>query len=332
MQKTRSTCSGGSRKTSVISAAFSATTPMRRGDKSGSFYARSFGNYLYLPVSENRTHPYAISHPVRIRHTIDVSLPDEWELEPEYSNSDLPSAHHTYSASSTSNTLTLFHEYRSLADHVTAKDFEDFRKSSDDGGVFKSNLLLTASLAVGLMVGFAVSIAIHFWDPPEREPQTLAYLGIGGWMIVPVLGCCLLPVVNVIDAVSYFSAIGEDGFHLFANNPDEIHWQLCFSAGTFLDGFFFVISLMLLRLLFKHRTSFPYVYIGVLVGRLLETALLIYLQSHLDIGDDLEKELPRIVLQICVWGSYMLVSNRVRATFTARRKAKIALQPPPLPI
>lgn len=59
------------------------------------------------------------------------------------------------------------------------------------------------------------------------------------------------------------------------------------------------------------------------------------LQSTVDAADSPAKAIGEAagqVTRLAIWGSYMLVSQRVRATFVHRRRKRLMIQPPPLPL
>lgn len=86
----------------------------------------------------------------------------------------------------------------------------------------------------------------------------------------------------------------------------------------------------------RRRTSFPYFYIGLGLFSLCQEALIVGLRSFVEPEVFTAREgsqLFGMFLRLAIWGSYMLVSQRVRATFIRDRKAMPPQpsQPPPLP-
>ncbi|MDA7519446.1 DUF2569 domain-containing protein [bacterium] len=120
-----------------------------------------------------------------------------------------------------------------------------------------------------------------------------------------------------------------DSYTLFSGYENENMLQVTFAFGTFSAPCVLVLSILQLILLFSRRTSFPWMLIGFAVFVLLIDAGYLYLSemtwAEEETADVLQ--IPRVVL----WSAYMVVSVRVKTTFTSRSKKKQVASPPPLP-
>ncbi len=334
------------------------------GSAIGSVYARSISGYLGVPDSKERKHPYGISHPVRYSHTIDLTIPKNWELEADAATISLPAASYSYRLIPTGNRLTLNHEYTSLAGHVEPGDFTKYTKAMKDGtdrlyfeftyplgdtaavtsvsagadedDYLKSRLLLGAFVALGLFIGLLISIALYFWDPSSRASTFARPGGIGGWLVLPTIGCFINPITTLYVIVTDFGNIGADGITLFNAAADQAEWRLYYCTSIFVESVQLCICILMLILLLRHRTSFPYVYVGFAVVLLCSLLLNFALQSNVPSAlksDNFAGEISTSVLRIFIWCAYMLISERVKATFVNRRKPEMRRQlPPPLPV
>jgi len=330
------------------------------GLANAAIYARSISSYLDAPESKKRKNPFRLSHPVIYTQTIDVTLPQIWEVEPKNVSVSLPSLTYNYKLSHTGRKLTLAYNYQSLNDNVQPEDFAKYYKAmknaesdiyfpftyplassgtapgaADDSAILKSHVLLGVFLILGAFVGLAISIALYFWDPPARSSSSPQLRGIGGWLILPTLGCFLYPIITIIVVSSFFTHLGLDDVNLFSGAESQTQWRIYYCTSVFAEGIQLPLLVLQLVLLMKHRTSFPYIYIGLAVLNLASLLLNYGLQSSVDSmasGDEVATEFITTVLKLGLWCLYMFVSERVRATFIKHRNTPAAPQPPPLPV
>lgn len=325
------------------------------GKPQASLYARYFATVVSIPNESERKKAYRIGHPVNIRHLIEVKMPDAWYIDPMNVKESLPYADYHYSMRGEGALCTISHEWKSKSDHLKPVDYENFRNlmakadanlsvvfsepvsAFTDKQVTQSRLWLLAMVIAGLIVAGAFSFLLWCWDPPARPASYGAPQGLGGWMVLPVIGCLISPFFAVYELFIYFSSIGMGEFSLFGNYPNQIKWLICYSGSVFMQTSILVFMVFQLVLLFKLRTSFPYYFLGLSIGMIFFQGVLFTLQSlvmDVNAADDGEsiKNGAQLVFRLFVWGSYMMLSQRVRATFVVNRNPKKFIKgPPPLP-
>lgn len=97
------------------------------------FYSNAIYAYLNRPEERQRKEPFAISHPVDVRQTLHILLPDAWDILP--STFTEQNSHFKYtsevSIDSTANTITLDYRYRSLEDAVQPEELADYMAALD---------------------------------------------------------------------------------------------------------------------------------------------------------------------------------------------------------
>lgn len=203
------------------------------------FYARTIAGYVSAPEQSKRKRPYAIGHPVHIRETIDVKLPDEWDIKDSDISASLEAVRYSYKVRGFPHSFRLFHEYRSASDAVEVKDFPKYKaamkvaeknlyytlsspiagsgdtESESGDGKVESYVLLGFIAVIGLGCGVALAVLLYFWNPGARVAEAGAPRGIAGWLVLPLIGCFIYPVLNLttVDG-SRISARGFSWRHL----------------------------------------------------------------------------------------------------------------------
>lgn len=319
------------------------------------FYARFIASVASVPSEVERKLPYAISHPTRYVHTLKIKPPEGWEIPAGEHSRKLPSLHYGFKISSVAGKAIISYRYATLSDRVLPEDFAAYKEAmklfendlyyylsspivvTEEGGeVVKSYTFVSAFLILGLLAGAVASIALWFWDPAPRSPDSHQNLnGLTGWLILPILGCLLLPLFSIYEISTFYTAINAENFTLFSGFENEIMQRVAFGFGTCGSAFFLVLSMLQLKLLFSRRTSFPWFFIAFGILVFLGDFLFLYLSGLSSGTETTEKELTGLVrttFGLIIWSIYMLVSNRVKATFIRTRNVQQPTQsvPPPL--
>jgi transglutaminase-like putative cysteine protease len=332
------------------------------GQTGGSVYARDIGSYMTIPEAKDRKHPYSISHPVHRSQTIELKITKDWSMEAENFSASLAAVDYHYSVLVKGQTLVLHHDYRSRADHVEPGEFAAYTKAMKDAGdrtyfdftyplnhtatesgitnadednqSVKSYFLVSLCLLTGLIIGGIAMIALYFWDPRPRESTMLNPRSIGGWLILPAIICFVAPFYSIYVISSYFNSISDGSVSLFSGASDENMWRLNFGICVLMEGILLPLTVLQLVLLFKKRTSFPYLFAALLLINFGSLLITFALQSSVDVLDNEAKVGGQILgnlLRIVIWVAYIFLSQRVRATFIHRRKKVRIVPPPPLP-
>jgi hypothetical protein len=141
--------------------------------------------------------------------------------------------------------------------------------------------------------------------PAVAEPK-----GIGGWLILPVIGTLLSPLVTAYAAY-------QDVVVLL--NASVSTSLAVFIAVEFLYNFGLVIAWIFAAvLLFRHKRLYPRFFVALLVVTLIGTVLdLAVATMAFDIKLDSSdvRSTVRSVIGLAIWGPYMYKSVRVKNTF-----------------
>ncbi|MDP4625889.1 MAG: DUF3857 domain-containing protein [Akkermansiaceae bacterium] len=321
------------------------------------FYARYIASVVATPSETERKLPYAISHPTRYVHTLEIAPPEGWDIPEGEHSRKLPSLHYDYKISSAAGKAIVRFSYMTLADRVMPEDFANYKEAmklfeddlyyylsspivvTEEGKeVQKSYTFVTAFLILGLLTGLLAAFILWFWDPAPRTPASHQNLqGLGGWLVLVIIGCFLLPLISIYEISSFYTIIDAESFTLFSGFERETMQRVSFGYGTFFSALILVLSIFQLILLFSCRSSFPWFFIIFGIFIFLSDSLFIYLSS-LSSGMEITSEegggLISNLVGILIWTMYMHLSNRVKATFLRTRKSQQSSQsatPPPLP-
>ena len=176
-------------------------------------------------------------------------------------------------------------------------------------------MIATLMVGLGCGVGVAFLLARLRWHRSPAESD--APVGFGGWMVLPVLGVTLSPILLAYGIVKWFEQLGTAA--RFDATAESFRWMLLVQFGVHCATM--MVSLMAVWLLFKRMRTFPLAFIAVQV--LAMSIQIIDLASLHAMGQDSgPSEVSRLSFRTAgsaLWILYMLVSQRVRATFVNPR-------------
>ena len=141
--------------------------------------------------------------------------------------------------------------------------------------------------------------------PAVTEPK-----GIGGWLILPVIGTLLSPLITAYaafqDAVVLLNASVPTALAAF------IVIEFVYNFGLMTAWIFAAV------LLFRHKWLYPRLFLALLVITLIGTVLdLVVAAMAFDVTIDSSdiRSAGRSAIQLAIWGPYMHKSVRVKNTF-----------------
>jgi len=141
--------------------------------------------------------------------------------------------------------------------------------------------------------------------PAVAEPR-----GIGGWLILPVIGTLLSPLITAYAAF-------QDAVVLL--NASVSTALAAFIVVEFLYNFGLVIAWIFAAvLLFRHKRLYPRFFVALLVIMFIGTVLdLAVTAMAFDVTIDSSdvRSTLRFVIGLAIWGPYMYKSERVKNTF-----------------
>lgn len=302
---------------------------------------RTFNMEAYLiseqtgkPDQTERDSPLARAFPQHVHHEIVAYLPGEWNIEDKNLAVDDPAFRYRSSMRFKAGTLELSYDLNNTRDHVPVTALKPFLTRLDkahDDAFFELyeedrpgaaapiptvNLRLYGALVVGLALGAACWFFSRRlrWRLPAAEEH--APKGIAGWMILPVLSCVITPFKLAFVVLTWFRNVGD---------PANFYPLAASVQGLMLLEFVLVNAMLVLAALalwtlVKQDRRFPLVFITILAlsstASALDTIALGLMGES--VRKDFDSNLRITIVSLfssSLWIAYMLVSQRVRATF-----------------
>jgi len=159
---------------------------------------------------------------------------------------------------------------------------------------------------------------------PEQKEKPKS--GIGGWLILLVFPVLFVPfriLGRWLEGIKLVleTDFDEDFLAAAGSAADNPFWKPFLWGEILLWGLFFVASVYVAFLFFSKKALFPKAYIWMSVGLLvfpvsdavLVKVLLLPDQPIFD--PEITKEVLQMLTAIIIWGTYLLKSKRVKATF-----------------
>jgi hypothetical protein len=138
-------------------------------------------------------------------------------------------------------------------------------------------------------------------------------VGLGGWMILPILSMIIAPIVIVVGVASTFKSLVSGSFFELSNAL-----QIFGFLETLANIFFAIAWIYALYLCFTWDENFPKVYMLLLAANLaVQTLDLMIAVGFFDLKttDQDGRGYGQAVLECLIWVPYMMKSKRVRNTF-----------------
>jgi hypothetical protein len=313
------------------------------------------------PEVKLRQSPLLLKYPLEVSAVTEVLLPSSWPIADSDARVDDPafSFRRSVRADSGHKRIVIHDEYRSLADEVAAREMPRYTanlaKARNElaysldwtdalpppvslAGVAVAGFVDRINWSLALLSLLALALFAHAaarawrYDPAPPGPADPALAGFGGWLWLYTLGVLLMPARLAMQLWENSTAYGSvawsartlfGGTHYHVLNAPVLLFELLGLLALF------VASLLLLRLYFAQRSSYPRMAVAFYVlafgFQLCDLLLAASLPGQELAQADLQA-LAEVGLGALAWSAYLLASRRVRATFVRR------LQPAPLPL
>lgn len=335
----------------------------------GWLHAKSVYNKIDKPSSPLRTMPYAIYHPVNTHHTLSIELPTDWNFSDVTRNIDREAFRFTASSETTPRSIKLKYHYQSKQGHVpisSLKKYIDdcenaendtyyqlsFDKSlikggadaeqgeeevTSDGKTGTLSIILILSIVCAVGLGALIALIAFFYDPAPRPTVQPEHLhGLSGWLVLVAIRLCLDPII----LLGVFSETGEffqgDSLNVLLDSGYGGNVIAVFVALS-TTAFLIPLSILLIVLFFKKRSSFPAIFIIItLLSLVISAVSYVLLTQSEGVGQaDIDETLGSLIIFVihtALWVPYMCMSKRVRNTFRMTRKTLPApTSTPPCP-
>jgi hypothetical protein len=157
-------------------------------------------------------------------------------------------------------------------------------------------------------------------DDENNNPE-----GIGGWLILVAIGLIISPVKLGFLLVDTYPTVFSSGLWEALTTPGSEHHDPLLASmlmGEIVANVgMLLVSLYIIYLFFSRKKCFPAWYIGNAIFYLIYVFADAYTLGLMVDGEqvaarDTVKVLVLVTVSVVIWVSYMLVSVRVKATFT----------------
>ena len=148
--------------------------------------------------------------------------------------------------------------------------------------------------------------------------------GIKGWLILVAIGVVVAPFRLITFMLNTYPDLFTSGtWQSLTSQFGEFYnpfWAPLLISEMLFNAVFIIASMYLILLFFKKKAGFPKWYIGIAVSSLLfiivdAFAIRLVIPDAPIFDKETNMEVIRGVITVVIWVPYMLVSERVKATF-----------------
>lgn len=170
---------------------------------------------------------------------------------------------------------------------------------------------------------------VHRYDPPLARGLIDSDQRIAGWLLLLALGIVIQPLKILKGVIEQMPAYAADSWMRLTTvgqtNYDAL-WAPVLLFELVANLSMLVFSVVLLILFFQRRSSVPRVYLAFQGGALIVAVLdmmaanLIPVAKHEEVSSALKPVIQQAFVLV-LWGSYLMTSKRVKATFVKTWRA-----------
>ncbi len=325
-------------------------------------YSPDVDDYLQRPRDSVRHAPLSVAYPVDLTHTTEVQLPETWDIKPEQTTVDDPAFHFEHRISAKDKLVVLTDRFRSRVDDIAASETTRYaanlERALDTVGyrlykydeappALHASILdrfnwSVATIAFLVLLCYSwLAAKLYRYDPLPAAVRVGTELeGVGGWLILPAINVVVLPVRLLVETIKTLPTYAADTWATLTTVGNAAYhplWApvLLFELSANLAQI--VFSVLLAVLFFQKRRSVPNVFIGVMGGSVIIQAADLLLTSALPVTGRPAPAawggLAASITGLSIWGSYFLLSRRVKSTFVnGLRPQRNDLKRPDFPV
>jgi len=297
-------------------------------------------NVLSMPSKIERETPFELSYPITRSHTINVELPEEWNVDEDNFNLNSPNIFYDFDVlyNKSKNILTLKHLLKIQKDFVSVAEFpafyNDLKKldselnyniSYNTGGSSTSTGSALKYLGIFIFICFLIFFTwlafklYHYDVTPKIESYYQENKPIGGWLILIGIGLCISPIRVFMDLLNTEVYLNGDWLVYFGGTDFSLSIGLLLIIETIFNAAVLVFLPLIIVLFIKKRSSFPRVYAIFLIVYLVFIVADSFLATAITGVNSLtsveENQLLKSFISTGVIVPYLLLSERVKETF-----------------
>lgn len=301
---------------------------------SASFTVFDINNKInsYQKKYSNRKSPLYLEYPLQLSHKIIIALPVEWGVQPsnQIINDDFFTFN--YKSSYHNRTITLEYQLKTKKNFIPANKSPEFiadiekvgnlmayklsydKKDSQETGSINGILVILFLCSI-IIFGFIGYMIYKKHIKPDTETLSIQHRNIGGWVILPIIGLFLSPVLSFYKLIKhdYFS----DSMWQFFYNSQSTLYIITFLFEIIMQSIYIVLPVFLLVLAFRYNKKFPWFMIHFYMLNVCANTIDVSLVSLL--GDILAKpnysDLGKSIFTALIWIPFFYISERCKETF-----------------
>ena len=308
-------------------------------------FTRTVYDYLPDPSNTYNGAPLAIPFPRMLHYTLEIKMPEEWQFQSEAVHLKNASYQFDFTPEVIGNRVRLRYYYQTFRDHIPANEvaqykidykkienifnfslyYTDNTNSQPNYLSERRNKIIVNWLMVLLALLAAGAATLMAWHLNKQQSQLHYEAGsgwpLGGWVLVLGITLGASAIYQLYDFIKtdYFSAAvwntleergGQYNQFIFAT---EMAFSIFWLASVASLSYWFL----------KRRDIFPRIFIAYVASLVIGQLVLLTLyntSSQVLAGAGLQGEtvaqLIRTAIYGAIWTSYVIRSERVKATFT----------------
>ncbi|HUE35880.1 MAG TPA: DUF2569 domain-containing protein, partial [Candidatus Acidoferrum sp.] len=314
----------------------------------GNFYPQIIRDLFDDPSTTLRSMPLAITYPCHTILKTRVLLPEGWPLTNEVDHFESTAAKLDAKREVGTNTFQMEYDYQTLTNFVSPDQMPAYvttlGKMKDALGYLltwanedvirarkpntsRVNWLIVALAGMYLVLLAIAAIAVVRFR--SRQPPVLPSVlepglsRLRGWLILVAAGTIINPISILSIIVKNSSVYAPETWHNLTDPSSTAYnslWAPLLIFELLVNLTSLVFSIILLALFFERRRTFPVLYIIFLsyaaITATLDHFACLLIPAVAHNAGNVDTDMIRTFFACLVWIPYMLVSKRVKATFT----------------
>lgn len=317
------------------------------------FYPKAISEYATLPETRVRTMPLRLSHPLDVRLVTHVHLPEDWKVTPA-DNTVESSAFRAQDRISLDGhrIVSMVYTWETRSDHVPVEKMAShlsalervrntlgYNLTYDKSVAAKTPapapvvhrfnwlpvvVILLTCAAVGYVARRVLAVP-PLTPPPAPGPDETRLVGIGGWLVLVGFGVTLRPLIVTFQFITSFKGVFDLNTWEAVTTPGSTAYQAAFAPIILIEtaGNTVIIAggVLLAVLFYRRKRTFPPAFAILMVSSLVfigadTWAAGAFLKNTPSDNTKAIAEFTKVALQAAIWVPYMLISRRVKLTFT----------------
>lgn len=317
------------------------------------FYPKIISEYATMPETRVRTMPLRVSHPTDVRLVTRVHLPEDWKVTPVDNTVESTAFRaQDHIKLDGKRVVSMAYSWESRSDHIPPEKvaahlaaLERLRNSlgynltydktiaakttPDAPPRYRFNwlpvvIMLLAAAAVGYVARRVLS-APPLVTPPTPGPGESDLVGLGGWLVLIGFGVTLRPVIVTFQFITGFKDVFNLNTWEAVTTPGADAYQAAFAPIILIEAAgntaIIAVSLLLIVLFYRRKHTFPMTFAVLMIASLVFVAADTWAARVLLKNTESDQvqsitEIAKVAIQTAIWVPYMLVSRRVKLTFT----------------